>query len=61
VRSTLFLVAPNAAQLTEIAALIDAGQVKVHVEAVFPLAQTAKAHELSQTNRVQGKIVLQVV
>jgi NADPH:quinone reductase-like Zn-dependent oxidoreductase len=60
VGSALFLVSPNAAQLTEIASLIDAGQVKVHVEAVFPLAEAARAHELSQTNRVQGKIVLQV-
>jgi NADPH:quinone reductase-like Zn-dependent oxidoreductase len=61
VRSALFLVTPNAAQLTEIASLIDAGRVKVHLDAVFPLAEAAKAHELSQTNRVQGKIVLKVV
>jgi NADPH:quinone reductase-like Zn-dependent oxidoreductase len=60
VRSALFLVAPNAAQLAEIASLIDAGKVKVHVDAVFPLAEAAKAHELSQTNHVQGKIVLSV-
>jgi NADPH:quinone reductase-like Zn-dependent oxidoreductase len=61
VRSALFLVLPDAAQLTEIANLIDAGIVKVHVDAVFLLAEAAKAHELSATNRVRGKIVLKVL
>jgi len=61
VRSAVFWVRADAAQLSEIAALIDSGQVKVHVEAVFPLAQAARAHELSATEHVRGKIVLQVI
>jgi NADPH:quinone reductase-like Zn-dependent oxidoreductase len=59
-RFALFLVQPNARELEEIARLIDEGRVKVEIEAVYPLAETAKAHELSQTNRVQGKIVVAV-
>jgi NADPH:quinone reductase-like Zn-dependent oxidoreductase len=61
VRSALFLVRPDSVQLGEIAGLIDSGQVKVHVEAVFPLAEAAHAHELSASNHVRGKIVLKVL
>jgi NADPH:quinone reductase-like Zn-dependent oxidoreductase len=61
VRSTVFWVRGDAAQLAEIAGLIDSGFVKVHVDAVFPLAEAARAHELSATNHVRGKIVLQVI
>jgi NADPH:quinone reductase-like Zn-dependent oxidoreductase len=61
VRAAVFWVRSDAAQLGEIAGLIDSGQVKVHLEAVFPLADAAHAHELSATNHVRGKIVLQVI
>jgi NADPH:quinone reductase-like Zn-dependent oxidoreductase len=61
VRSAVFWVRSDAAQLSGIAGLIDSGQIKVHVEAVFPLAEAARAHELSATNHVRGKIVLQVI
>jgi len=61
VRSALFLVRPDAGELAEIARLIDSGLVKVHLEAVFPLAEAARAHELSAGNRVRGKIVLKVI
>jgi len=60
-RGRFLLIKPNAAQLEQIAALIDAGRVKPIVENVFPLAEARRAHELSQTGRVRGKIVLQVV
>lgn len=61
VRSALFLVRGDAAQLREIARLIDSGAVKVHVDAVFPLAEAGRAHALSATNHVRGKIVLKVI
>jgi NADPH:quinone reductase-like Zn-dependent oxidoreductase len=54
------LVQPNAAQLGQIARLIDAGKVRITVETVLPLANARKAHELSETHRTRGKIVLQV-
>lgn len=54
------LVQPDAAQLAQIAQLIDAGKVHVTVSTVLPLAHTRRAHELSETHRTRGKIVLQV-
>jgi NADPH:quinone reductase-like Zn-dependent oxidoreductase len=50
----------SSAQLREIAALADAGVVKPVVSEVLPLADAHRAHELSETRHVRGKIVLQV-
>jgi len=54
------LVQPNAAHLGQIALLIDAGKVHITVDTVLPLADARKAHELSETHRTRGKIVLRV-
>ncbi len=51
---------PDAAQLAEVAAMVDAGKIKPSVETVLPLAEFQRAHELSQSGRTRGKIVLQV-
>ncbi|RZL16123.1 MAG: NADP-dependent oxidoreductase [Hymenobacter sp.] len=51
---------PRREWLEEIAQLIDAGQVKVFISKVFPLAEVAEAHRESQTWHVQGKLVLQI-
>ena len=51
---------PRQEWLQEIAQLIDAGQVKVTISRVYPLAQVADAHRESQTWHVQGKLVLQI-
>jgi len=51
---------PDTAQLGQIAALIDAGNLKPAVTAILPLAEAAVAHALSQTEHVRGKIVLKV-
>jgi NADPH:quinone reductase-like Zn-dependent oxidoreductase len=59
-RAAYVFLQPNAAQLTEIAGLIDAGVITAIVENVFPLSEARQAHELSQTGRVRGKIVFQV-
>ena len=60
VRGEGVMVHPDAAQLTQIAALIDAGNLKLAVTTILPLAEAARGHELSQTGHVRGKIVLQV-
>lgn len=60
VRGEGVMVHPNVAQLTQIAALIDAGDLKPVITEILPLAQAIRAHELSQTGHVRGKIVLQV-
>jgi NADPH:quinone reductase-like Zn-dependent oxidoreductase len=51
---------PDRGQLTQITALIDAGDLKPTVTKVLSLAQAARAHELSETGHVRGKIVLKV-
>jgi NADPH:quinone reductase-like Zn-dependent oxidoreductase len=60
VTATGILVKPDAAELAQIAALIDAGQIKVTVSQVVPLADAAKAHEQIETGHTRGKIVLKV-
>jgi NADPH:quinone reductase-like Zn-dependent oxidoreductase len=61
VRSAGVFVQPDAEQLTEIAELIDKGHVKPVVTEILPLADVAKAHEMSETEHVRGKIVLEMV
>ena len=61
VRGKYVLAQPNAAQLGEIAKLVDAGHVKPVVNTVLPLEEARKAHELSQRGHTRGKIVLRVV
>jgi NADPH:quinone reductase-like Zn-dependent oxidoreductase len=60
-RVTPFLVEPDHAALAEITALVEAGKLTVAVDSVLPLAEAAKAHELGETGRTRGKIVLSVV
>ncbi len=54
------MVQPNAAQLAQLAQLIDAGKIHITVDTVLPLADARKAHELSESHRTRGKIVLRV-
>ncbi|NJL56641.1 NADP-dependent oxidoreductase [bacterium] len=61
VRTAMMMVQPKASLLTEIANLIDAGQLKVNIEQVFPLADARQAQELSQQGHPRGKIVLQAI
>jgi NADPH:quinone reductase-like Zn-dependent oxidoreductase len=51
----------NTKQLTEVANLADTGRFRAEIAAVFALKDAAQAHTLSQTERVRGKIVLQVI
>jgi NADPH:quinone reductase-like Zn-dependent oxidoreductase len=55
-----FMVSPSAEQLTTIAELIDAGKVKMGELTKYPLADIAKAYDLSKTHHVRGKMVLEV-
>ena len=48
-------------ELTKLGQLFDSGDLKMSVEATFPLAQAAKAFELSESGRARGKIVVQVI
>jgi NADPH:quinone reductase-like Zn-dependent oxidoreductase len=59
-RGAHYLAKPNAAQLSEIATLIDAGKVRVVIDAIYPLEQAARAHRHMEDDHIAGKVVLQV-
>jgi len=54
-------VQPDAAVLTELAKLVDAGKLRTYLEAVLPLVEAPRGQEMSQAGHVRGKIVLKVV
>ncbi len=60
VRTSPFLVEPDGAALTQIGALIDAGDVVPEVEDVFDLAAAAQAHTRGESGHTRGKLVLHV-
>ncbi|GHB49176.1 NADPH:quinone reductase [Streptomyces cirratus] len=60
VHAAWMLVEPDHRGLLEIAALADAGRLRVVVDTVLPLEQAAKAHEIGEQGRTTGKIVLTV-
>jgi NADPH:quinone reductase-like Zn-dependent oxidoreductase len=51
---------PSGADLECVGRLVEAGGLEVVVDRVLPLAEAARAHELSETGHVHGKIVLTV-
>ncbi len=55
-----FLVEPDHAGLEGLAALVDAGTLRVEIDTVFPLEDAAKSHALGERSRTRGKIVLTV-
>ena len=58
VRITGILVEPDRAGLEAIADLVEEGALNPHVSHTFPLEHAARAHELGETGRTQGKLVL---
>lgn len=60
VRAASLLVEPDARGLESLAALVDAGRLRVEIDTALPLAEAAKAHEISQAGHARGKIVLEV-
>jgi NADPH:quinone reductase-like Zn-dependent oxidoreductase len=59
-RSTSYKVSPSASTLEVITRLIEAGDVRVHVDEVFPLSDAAEAHRALERGHTRGKIVLAV-
>ncbi|MCX4775593.1 zinc-binding dehydrogenase [Streptomyces sp. NBC_01264] len=58
VRCVEFFLEPTPAVLTAFAELVDTHGIRPTFSETLPLAEAAKAHELSETGRVQGEIVL---
>jgi NADPH:quinone reductase-like Zn-dependent oxidoreductase len=53
-------VQPDGQRLAEFSSLFDQGKLRVLIDTVFDLSEVQKAHELSQTGRARGKIILEV-
>ena len=51
---------PDAADLTEIARLIDAGKIKPTVTQVLPLSEAIAAQQQAATHHTRGKVVLRI-
>ena len=61
ITADFMLVEPDLGALTAIRSLVTEGRLRPVIDTVLPLADAAKAHELGETNRASGKIVLAVV
>ncbi|MYS13856.1 NADP-dependent oxidoreductase [Streptomyces sp. SID4982] len=60
VRVETLLVEADQEGMKAVAELAASGALRAHVEAVFPLAEAAKAHALGETERTTGKLVLTI-
>jgi NADPH:quinone reductase-like Zn-dependent oxidoreductase len=59
IRVVNFIREPNRAQLVELARLVDAGQLRPQVGAVYPLAEARQAFTAKSGHGVAGKVILQ--
>jgi NADPH:quinone reductase-like Zn-dependent oxidoreductase len=60
VRAELLVMSPASEQLSRIAELVAAGEVRVEFAQTMPLEEVQRAHELSESGHTRGKIVLTV-
>ncbi|MFK0281338.1 NADP-dependent oxidoreductase [Streptomyces sp. NPDC090499] len=60
VRAKNLVVEHDRSGMTGLAALAEAGRLRPHVAATFPLAEAAKAHALAESGGATGKLVLSV-
>ena len=60
VRAQMLQTPPRGEVLAKIAALVDAGRLRVAVSHEFALADAARAHQLGESGQARGKIVLHV-
>ncbi|MER6072642.1 NADP-dependent oxidoreductase [Streptomyces sp. NPDC001817] len=60
VRAVRMLVDADRSGMREIAQLAESGKLRATIAGTFPLAEAAKAHEVGDTGRTTGKLVLLV-
>lgn len=60
IRATDIKALSDTASLTAIAELVDAGELRVHIDREFPLDEAADAHRMLEEGHTRGKIVLRV-
>jgi NADPH:quinone reductase-like Zn-dependent oxidoreductase len=59
-RAELLVMSPSSEQLSQIAELVAAGDVRVEITETFRLSEVQRAHALSESGHTRGKIVLTV-
>jgi NADPH:quinone reductase-like Zn-dependent oxidoreductase len=59
-RTAIHVTEPNPDHLRQIADLVASGDVRVEIAEVIPIADVQRAHELSESGHVRGKLVLAV-
>ena len=60
VRATSYKLSPSGATLAVLTRMIDAGDLRVHIDRVVPLDQLAEAHKLIDEGHTRGKIAIEV-
>ena len=60
VQGYLLPAAARQAAIRDLAAWLSAGQLDVRIAEIFPLSDTASAHELLESSRADGKVVVTV-
>lgn len=60
VRAVRMLVDADRAGMEKVAELVESGKLRATIAGTFPLAEAAKAHEVGETGRTAGKLVLLV-
>ena len=60
IRAVRIQMKPNAADLAELAKLVQWGTVKPRLAQIMPLERAREAQELSEAGRTQGKVILRV-
>jgi len=60
IRALHFVREPSRAQLVELAQLVDTGQLRPQVGAVYPLADAREAFMAKSTQSIPGKVILQL-
>ncbi|MGZ4304570.1 MAG: NADP-dependent oxidoreductase [Solirubrobacteraceae bacterium] len=58
VRAELLIMSPSPEQLARIADLVAAGDIYVEIAHVLPFNEMKRAHELSESGHVRGKLIL---
>ncbi len=59
-RAELLVMSPKPEQLARIAELVASGAERVEIAEAMPLTDVKRAHELSESGHVRGKLVLTV-
>ena len=60
-QDAFMLVRADGQQLAKLGGMIDAGELRVFLEAVYPLARASEAYARAQAGKMRGKIALSVV